>query len=384
MGEKKGDATAETRLFVSKLTTNDKLHIAFQLRPDTPVELGHPWLAETVNWAEGFTTVVFEITPPGGAPTVLQAATKPAEEALTTLTRTTHHFTLSTDGLVEGAGTLAWKTKPAALFPEAGKYTVTLKGSLKTSKRTIEIASKPLSFEVVEPSDTFKTEEQLEAIAASVAKSSRSLPSLPKPTAATIDDVKDNRWYRFAADSGERSGYDIQVLELSLSPDGKTLATEVYKHFTCVAEGTSISTPGGSVLIESLVVGQQVLAYDVERGRRTTAVIEQISLHTAVDLFEFGALRVTGSHPIFTSRGWQDARDIQSSDELFGLDLRSRVTPMLHRKTASTVYDLTVSEPHTYFAGGFVVHNKARHNPIGGDDAPWQGWFYRNALAPKK
>jgi hypothetical protein len=43
------------------------------------------------------------------------------------------------------------------------------------------------------------------------------------------------------------------------------------------------------------------------------------------------------------------------------------------------VYDLAVDPPHTYFAGGLLVHNKAAHVPLGTDPDDQNGLFYRRA-----
>jgi hypothetical protein len=45
------------------------------------------------------------------------------------------------------------------------------------------------------------------------------------------------------------------------------------------------------------------------------------------------------------------------------------------------VFDVSVAWPHTFFAGGVLVHNKAVANEIAPKD-PWRGTFLRTTDAP--
>jgi hypothetical protein len=99
---------------------------------------------------------------------------------------------------------------------------------------------------------------------------------------------------------------------------------------------------------------------------------------------------VTAEHPFLTTAGWKsidptgsllrhhvDATDLRVGDHMFAADARPvdgvcgdvltatalktvELTQMNSREDdpALTVYDLTVDGDHTYFANGYVVHNR--------------------------
>lgn len=54
-------------------------------------------------------------------------------------------------------------------------------------------------------------------------------------------------------------------------------------------------------------------------------------------------------------------------------------TRALISKAARTVFDLGVTEPHTYFAGGVLVHNKVAPQVLGGYGRPCGPVFFRHA-----
>src|SRR5512132_2409762 len=57
----KSGASVRVRMFVSTITSQDPIHFGFQLAPEKPIEQGHPWLSEQVDWSEALAALVFEI-----------------------------------------------------------------------------------------------------------------------------------------------------------------------------------------------------------------------------------------------------------------------------------------------------------------------------------
>jgi hypothetical protein len=139
-----------------------------------------------------------------------------------------------------------------------------------------------------------------------------------------------------------------------------------------------VATPSGDVPIESLRVGDRVQSFDLEAGLPTTTRVRSIQAAHAEKLLAFGALQVTANHPVYADGRWLVAGDIEK-----GAELLSRTGPVLAEprrvSRAAVVFDLSVGPPHSYFAGGVLVHNKAAHVPIGPDNAPFGGWFFRRA-----
>lgn len=382
VGPAQGDASLELRLFVSKLTTKDSVRLAFRWRPSTPIGRDHPWFQETIGWSEALDGLRFEIKQEGGATQTFEIGTNRKVASGSNLSDLVRDVTITSAGLIDGSGEpLPWKT-PKDLFAKPGKYTVSLSGTMKTSKRTLPVVSKPLSFEVVDASDAQKSIADLEAAASELLTNELSLKGKPRSTAPIVDDVDGNRWFRFELED-RNGGYDVDVVELLLEPSGKKVALDRYSHFTCVAEKTLITTPSGDVPVESLVVGQEVVSYDETRGERAVSRVLQIESAHAESLVSLtwgasGALRVTASHPVFVDGTWTLAGDIADGSTLITNGFGVATVTAAPIELPTQVYDLSVSAPNTYFAGGVLLHNKAVHVPIGGHQ-PFRGWFFRRA-----
>jgi len=133
----------------------------------------------------------------------------------------------------------------------------------------------------------------------------------------------------------------------------------------CFPAGTPVSTPHGKVAIEKLGAGDTVLAVD-ERGRVVRARVE--ALHeTQSSLLSLitgaGELRTTTEHPLLTRDGsFRNAGACLPGDEVMILRGRALRPAAIHKRTEFTlpvtVFNLEVGSPHTFVAGGFVVHNK--------------------------
>ncbi len=366
----KDGVIVDARLLISKFTPKDRLGIALRLRPDTPGK-PHPWTGETLAFKDS--TLRFEFTTPDEKKVSVELESTPTPGALLYLSswQPTYHL--------DGSGTTAasWKTPVPELLAKPGKYSVAFSAELKTNKRTLSLSSKPLSFEIVAGGDSFKTLAEIETTAAKLVEKELGLSAAPKPNAAVIDDEKDNRWLRFRI-SEPNPGYHARFVEVQLDPSGKELLVDQFRHFTCVARGTPIATPKGAVPIQELQVGDAVISFDPKANARSVSHVQRTDSAHADELLAFGELLVTERHPIYANGSWQLARDVPPGAKLL---LRSGSTAAAHpvRLTLpTTVYDISVSPPHTYFAGGVLVHNKAVYEPLGGRSR-WGESFFRRA-----
>lgn len=125
--------------------------------------------------------------------------------------------------------------------------------------------------------------------------------------------------------------------------------------------GTPVLTINGSVPVEDVRPGDRVLAYsnekllqvevkDVEKKR--TRVLE---LKTSR-----GSLKAAPEHPVLTRFDFTEMRALKKGDDVAVFDDGRRVWARVRSvKTAglADVYNLAVDPPHTFIAGGFVVHN---------------------------
>ena len=380
-GETKDGAALASRLFMSRVTSKDELHVALELRPDQPIGKDHPWIQETIDGAEVPSQLRFEISGPDGKVT-LQSEGKLGASATMVLTAFRLDLFVGAGGMRRWQSHAPWKAAPKDLFAKPGDYEVVITGELKTSKRTIPVRSGPLAVRVV-AADAQLPLEQLEALAADTVRTKRGLSAPPRSAAPVVDDVDDNLWFRFQVDPdrGEGTSYDVDVIEVLVDPKGEIRNYDSFGHFTCVAQGTRILTPTGDRNVETLHEGDVLVAFDAERNVTTTATVEHVTSAHVERTLQVGELRVTGSHPLWADGAFVRADQLPEGASLFGEHLAP--TPMVGVprviEQPTTVYELTVSAPHTYFAGGLLVHNKAVYEPVGGQNLPWDGWFFRRA-----
>ncbi len=120
----------------------------------------------------------------------------------------------------------------------------------------------------------------------------------------------------------------------------------------CFPAGTRVRLPRGEAAIETLRLGDVVLAGD---GRKT--VVEGV--HATRDrvltlVTSRGVLRTTAEHPLLCADGqFRLAGELSRGDRLPGATIVGCVIG-----DEETVYNLRVGPPHTFIADGFVVHNK--------------------------
>lgn len=380
-GAVQGGAALEARLFVSKVTTADPVRLALRFRVDAPPIDKAVWDTATISLADFVRSMRFELTGPGGK-TVLEADDGLGTESLG-VGWMDLDLTLTEEGIRRYDKLAAWKKPSPGLFAKPGKYSIALSGNPTFGTKSVKLSLEPLAFELVAPSPEWKSLVDLTKDAAELVKNRREMKAAPQSFTTVIDDVADNRWFRFRVDTegaSNRSHYDVDIVEVLLDPAGKEQNFDTFPHFTCVAEGVSITTPTGRVPIESLQIGDEVVSWDPALRVKTVATVEHITASHAEELLSFGELRVTGTHPIFADDAFRAAATIAPTAQLFGEDLVSRTVTRSEREVPATVYDLDVSPPNTYFAGGFLVHNKAVAEVVGGRNQPFDGWFYRRAV----
>jgi hypothetical protein len=117
-------------------------------------------------------------------------------------------------------------------------------------------------------------------------------------------------------------------------------------------------TPDGSKPIEAFAVGDAILSRDENDPTAPVCVqvVEEVFRRTApiYHLTVNGKLvRTTGKHPFYAeSRGWIAAAELLPGDRLASLDGHwLTVEELVDTNEYEVVYNLRVSEYHTYFVG---------------------------------
>ncbi len=270
-------------------------------------------------------------------------------------------------GLARGRIKLAWNKPDPKLFSQPGKYSIVVAGSIALAKKAISFESGEFTIEVVAASDEFKSIEALEALAAKDLAARRRLKKNPEPRKETIGDSQGFRLVRFSLDpkKAKAPSYNVDFVEVVISPNGKVLSIDERTIFTCIAADTRIETLAGPRPVQQLRVGDQLWGYDLKSQKRIPTTVRQIAASHATRLVVIGDnLRTTRMHPIYASGRWQRASQLVTDDELLSFDGRSKAVPTINTVNEfSPVFDLAVDWPHTYFAGGYLVHNKAVATP---------------------
>ena len=135
---------------------------------------------------------------------------------------------------------------------------------------------------------------------------------------------------------------------------------------------TVVTTPHGLRPISTLVVGDDVLAYNEVTGRTGSYTITAVLVHldlTIVHLTLDGeSIETTPEHPFFTeAQGWVAAGALQRDDRIRRADgtygVVQTTSVELHQQP---MYNLTVDVAHTFFVGAeqWLVHNTC--NPFKG------------------
>lgn len=141
----------------------------------------------------------------------------------------------------------------------------------------------------------------------------------------------------------------------------------------CFPAGTPVDTVRGPVPVESLVPGDRVVAIRPDGGL-TSATVEAAVAAAAplitVDT-DAGFLVTTADHPLrLSAGGFQAAGALRPGDCVLrcanGRLMPATVQRLRRTDHVAEVHTLRVSWPHTFVAGGFVVHNKGGGGGFGG------------------
>lgn len=130
----------------------------------------------------------------------------------------------------------------------------------------------------------------------------------------------------------------------------------------CFAAGTPVlMSDGSSKPIEKIRVGDEVLTLETENGQNLKpAIVQGISRHLVEGyLIINDAMKVTPEHKIFLNGQWAYAAQAKVGDVLRDSSGQPQMIYSVREQKLKNalVYNIVVGDYHTYFAGGYFVHN---------------------------
>jgi hypothetical protein len=138
---------------------------------------------------------------------------------------------------------------------------------------------------------------------------------------------------------------------------------------SCFAKGTPVWTKTGQRPIESLGLGDLVLAQNVDTGELKYKPIVAITVRPPSAMLrielENGQLATTLGHPFWVAGlGWRMAKELGDDAPLHGVTGASRIRSIEPAPEAEA-YNLVVADFNTYFVGemGVLVHDNTPRRP---------------------
>ena len=115
-------------------------------------------------------------------------------------------------------------------------------------------------------------------------------------------------------------------------------------------------------MAEQLKVGDQVWGYDLDAQKKVLVKVTAIRAAHADQIIVINdSLRVTAEHPIYADGKWVRAGELDTKHTLISSAGKAvELTKLIRLRQRVRIFDITVQSPHTFFAGGVLVHNKTQ------------------------
>jgi hypothetical protein len=334
-----------------------------------------------VDWFDVCNALTFHVTTPDGKKLTLKPS--PQKNVRQTSAEMYYSPTLFVKLTQKGvevtpfAYAADWEGGAVAALGGAGKFEISVSGELMPGKDEKRKNAGPTPF-ASGPVTVERGVEgylPLDEIAAAARKKLGSKLKAGHATEEKVyDDADGDRLVHLTGPSSELWHFKIHTVHVS--PEGKILNVFSKDVSNCLAEGTRLDGESGSVAIERVRAGDRVWGYDLGRGERVLTTVREVRRAEVEQTLRLGCgLRLTGDHPVYASGRWLSAQELSQGDELLRADgTRVAVGKVERVSGAVAVYDVTVDEPHNFFAAGVLVHNKTRAHWPQLDDLWYRLW----------
>jgi hypothetical protein len=134
----------------------------------------------------------------------------------------------------------------------------------------------------------------------------------------------------------------------------------------CFLAGTKITIKDGYENIENIIPGDFVLSYNPDTKKQKLVKVLKVFKHHVKGYVvletQNKTVFTTVVHPFLTTKGWKLVEELKIGDQLVTDSGNETITKLEDINKVIDVYNLEVENPHTYYANGFVVHNKPGAN----------------------
>lgn len=161
---------------------------------------------------------------------------------------------------------------------------------------------------------------------------------------------------------------DAPVYNLLVWPGGTFAANSILTHNKgCFLPETPVLRPDGTeVMISQVRPGEELLAFSPEDGLKITRVVQVLKRYAEEHLeITTGTinLRVTPDHPLFVGNGNLRSAGLLAPGQIIWAWDGHQVCPqeivsVRRIQGPIEVFHLSTDQPHTFFAGGVLAHNK--------------------------
>ena len=134
----------------------------------------------------------------------------------------------------------------------------------------------------------------------------------------------------------------------------------------CFVEGTLITLNNyyySKLPIEEIKIGQRVLSFDIETGKKEESVVHNILQKKVTEIMQINThnktIKCTREHPFFVDGEWVEAERLEVGDLLqLESGRKVKIKSVKHLNEEHIVYNISVYNNRNYYANGILVHNK--------------------------